>query len=56
MEMDDAGADDWHVTAVAINAANVQAEMQMTWFGTGQNLYTHRHPQAALRMTKQNLK
>ena len=35
MEMDDAGADDWPVTAVAIDAANVWAEMQVTWFGTG---------------------
>ena len=40
------------MTAWAINAANARAEMQVTWFSTGQNLYTCRHPQAALRLTK----
>ena len=33
--MDDAGADDWPVTAWAIDAANAWAEMQVTWFSTG---------------------
>ena len=49
--MDDAGADDWPMTAVATNAATALVEMQVTWLSTGQNLYTHRHTQAALRMT-----
>ena len=34
-DMDDAGADDCSVTAVAFNAATTWAEMQVTWFSTG---------------------
>ena len=35
MDMDDAGVDDWPMTAEATNAANAWAEMQATWFSTG---------------------
>ena len=35
MDTDDAGADDWPMTAEATNAATARAEMQATWFSTG---------------------
>ena len=35
MDMDDAGADDCPMIAVAIDAATAWAEMQVTWFSTG---------------------
>ena len=35
MDTDDAGADDWPMTAEATDAATAQAEMQATWFSTG---------------------
>ena len=34
-DTDDAGVDDWPMTAAATNAATAQAEMQATWFSTG---------------------
>ena len=33
--MDDADVDDWHMTAVATDAATVWAEIQATWLSTG---------------------
>ena len=34
MDTDDAGVDDWPMTAEATDAAIAQAEMQVTWFST----------------------
>ena len=35
MDMDDTGADDCSMIALAIHAATAWAEMQVTWFSTG---------------------
>ena len=34
-DTDDAGVDDWPMTAEATDAVNPWAEMQVTWFSTG---------------------